>query len=69
MIPFLEIDRITGEFDDCMEIATQRKSHDYLINMIFFVAATHDTSYQNDAGGIKSSSRWLSEATPSGHEV
>ncbi|MCY2932932.1 MAG: hypothetical protein WCJ40_21605 [Planctomycetota bacterium] len=26
MIPFLEIDRITGEFDDCMEIATQRKS-------------------------------------------
>ena len=30
------------------------------------VAATHDTSYQNDAGGIKSSSRWLSEATPSG---
>ena len=28
------------------------------------VAATHDTSYQNDAGGIKASSRWLSEATP-----
>ena len=28
------------------------------------VAAKHDTSYQNDAGGIKASSRWLSEATP-----
>ena len=28
------------------------------------VAATHDTLYQNDAGGIKASSRWLSEATP-----
>jgi len=28
------------------------------------VAAAHDTSYQNDAGGIKASSRWLSEATP-----
>ena len=28
------------------------------------VAATHDTSYENDAGGIKASSRWLSEATP-----
>ena len=28
------------------------------------VSATHDTSYQNDAGGIKASSRWLSEATP-----
>ena len=33
------------------------------------VAATHDTSYQNDAGGIKTSSRWLSEATPSGYEM
>ncbi len=33
------------------------------------VAATHDTPYQNDAGGIKASSRWLSEATPSGHEM
>jgi hypothetical protein len=33
------------------------------------VAATHDTSYQNDAGGIKASSRWLSEATPSGYEM
>ena len=30
------------------------------------VAATHDTSYQNDAGGITDCSRWLSEATPSG---
>jgi hypothetical protein len=33
------------------------------------VAATHDTSYQNDAGGIKTSRRWLSEATPSGYEM
>ena len=28
------------------------------------VAAMHDTLHQNDAGGIKASSRWLSEATP-----
>ncbi|RLS25414.1 MAG: hypothetical protein DWH73_02025 [Planctomycetota bacterium] len=33
------------------------------------VAATHDTSYQNDAEGNNASSRWLSEATPSGHEM
>ena len=33
------------------------------------VAATHDTSHQNDAGGIKASRRWLSEATPSGYEM
>ena len=32
--------------------------------MSIVVAATHDTSYQNDPGGIKASSRWLSEATP-----
>ena len=32
-------------------------------------AATHDTSYQNDAGGVKPSRRWLSEATPSGYEM
>ncbi|MEI7923729.1 MAG: hypothetical protein WCJ40_17605, partial [Planctomycetota bacterium] len=25
--------------------------------------------YQNDAGGIKTSRRWLSEATPSGYEM
>jgi hypothetical protein len=31
---------------------------------IIVVAATHITWYQNDAGGIKASSRWLSEATP-----
>jgi len=36
---------------------------------IIVVAATHDTSYQNDAGGIKASRRWLSEATPSGYEM
>ena len=33
------------------------------------VAATHDKSYQNDAGGIKASRRWLSEATPSADEM
>ena len=32
--------------------------------MSIVVAATHDISYQNDPGGIKASSRWLSEATP-----
>ncbi len=31
---------------------------------LIVVAVTHDTSFQNDAGGIKASSRWLSEATP-----
>ena len=36
---------------------------------IIVVAATHDTSYENDAGGIKASRRWLSEATPSGYEM
>ena len=36
---------------------------------LIVVAATHDTSYQNDAGGIKASRRWLSEATPSGYEM
>jgi hypothetical protein len=35
-----------------------------VIKEYIVVAATHDTSYQNDAGGIKASSRWLSEATP-----
>ena len=38
---------------------------DWLDQFVYdVVAATHDTSYQNDAGGIKASSRWLSEATP-----
>ena len=38
---------------------------DWLDQFVYDVdAATHDTSYQNDAGGIKASRRWLSEATP-----
>ena len=36
---------------------------------LIVVAATHDTSYQNNVAGIKSSRRWLSEATPSGYEM
>ena len=39
------------------------------LSFAIVVAATHDTSYRNDAGGIKSSRRWLSEATPSGYEM
>ena len=37
--------------------------------LIIVVAATHDTWYQNDAGGLKTSRRWLSEATPSDYEM
>ena len=58
----------------------KRKAYDYR-KMEFFelkllsiyetivVAATHNTLYQSDAGGIKASSRWLSEATASGYEM
>ncbi|MEI7920992.1 MAG: hypothetical protein WCJ40_03710, partial [Planctomycetota bacterium] len=39
------------------------------LSFAIVVAARHDTLYRNDAGGIKSSRRWLSEATPSGYEM
>ena len=56
-------------FKECRMNRFRSKYDVYDREEYIVVAATHDTSYQNDAGGIKASSRWLGEATPSGHDV
>jgi len=59
-----ENDRMLGHIPLCPEDMPKRGANGDSLSSNKVVAATHDTSYRNDAGGIKASSRWLSEATP-----